>query len=241
MSTPRATRSRLSALVARLVKFHGRVAEPLPRDPYLFLLYEHVAYLADDATRLAAYRLLEKLVGTAPDAILSAPIAVLRKVTRAGGPIAFELRATRLQQVAQRVAGEWDGNLRAVLKHPYEDARRELMKYPSIGKPGAERILLVCGASTTLGLETNSMRVLARLGYGSETKDFARTYVSIQAAAARELPATVRARRTAYLVLRAHGQTVCRRSKPECGRCPLVRDCPTGRLNMMSHPSRRSS
>src|SRR5579864_4448692 len=106
----RAAATRLSKLVARLTKAHGKIAvQPAP-DPYLMLLWEQVAYLADDATRLTAYRMLEKLVGTKPDQILAAPLATLKKICRAGGPIAVETRALRLQKVAGRVADHWDGN-----------------------------------------------------------------------------------------------------------------------------------
>lgn len=229
MSSPR---NRLQAIVTKLAKFHGPIPVLPKPDPYLILLWEQVAYLADDATRLTAYRMLEKLVGVAPDEILTAPLATLRKIARAGGPIAVETRALRLQKVAGRVADHWGGNLAPVLKLPFEDARRELMKYPTIGKPGAERILLLCGAYTALGIDSNAMRVLLRLGYGAETGRYDKTYDSVQAAAQRELPDTVKARRTALLVLRAHGQTLCRRSRPECGRCPVRDDCPTGLVTM---------
>jgi endonuclease III len=220
----------LQRLVRVLRQFHGRrAAAPPVRDPYRLILLEQVAYLADDATRIAAFRLLESLVGTEPEAIIEAPMATLKRVTRAGGPIAFELRAKRLRFVAERVLDKWEGNLKPVLKLPFEEARRELMRYPTIGKPGAERILLLSGAHARLALDSNAMRVLLRLGYGRDLGRYDKTYDDVQGAAEREIPATVPARRTAHLVLRAHGQTLCRRSKPQCRGCPVRADCPTGR------------
>jgi len=229
---PRPTRtasSRLTRLIRRLRIFHGAPGAPPARDPYRLLLWEQVAYLADDSTRLAAYRLLEQHIGTRPADILDASDAALRAVTRRGGAIAASQRAERLRAVARRVLKVWDGNLRQILRLPLPEARRELTKYPAIGEPGAERILLLCGAHPVLGLDSNALRVLTRLGYGREYPEWAKTYRTVQTAAARELPLTVAARRQAYLLLRLHGQTLCRRSAPRCRDCPLEPDCPTGR------------
>lgn len=101
-------------------------------------MWEQVGYLADDADRLAAYELLEEKVGTTADAILAAPLAALRAVTRHGGAIAANERADRLRLIAERLVGEWDGDLNRVLELPFADARRELTKYPSIGEAGAD-------------------------------------------------------------------------------------------------------
>jgi endonuclease III len=199
------------------------------RDPYRLLLWEQVAYLASDAERLAAYRLLETSVGTDPAEILAAPAATLRAVARRGGSIGVAQRADRLRTVARRVFNQWEGKLQRVLKQPFKDARRELTRYPSIGEAGAERILLLSGAFPVLGLDSNALRVLLRLGYGREHAQWQRTYRAAQSAAEAELPETITARRSAYLLLRYHGQTLCRRSAPRCVECPLRRECPVGR------------
>lgn len=241
--------ARLQTVVRALQKQHGRrIAAPPVRDPYLLLLWEQVAYLADDATRLAAFRLLETDVGTAPNAIIEAPLSTLKRITRAGGSIAFDMRAKRLRFIAERVANVWEGNLTPVLSLPFDKARRELMRYPTIGKPGAERILLLCGAYPPLALDSNGVRVLLRLGYGRDLGRYDKTYQSVQAAAEVEIPATVTARRAAHLALRAHGEIVCRRSAPQCGGCVVLAQCPFGsgrvassgeRANEQTEESRR--
>ena len=221
--------SRLTELVRQLRSEYGPPVAPPVRDPYLLLLWEQVAYLADDAKRLEAYRLLETSVGTKPMEILGASDAALRTVTRRGSAIAASQRADRLRVVARRVLEVWGGSLRSAARLPLQEARHELAKYPSIGEPGAERILLLSGAHAVLGLDSNALRVLQRLGYGREYPQWAKTYRAVQAAAGAELPLTVAARRSAYLLLRQHGQALCRRSAPRCLQCPLRPDCPTGR------------
>lgn len=220
--------ARLFRLIQRLRKLHGAPVEPPSRDPYHLLLWEQVAYLASDAERLGAYRLLEQRVGLAPGKILGARRSVLEAVTRRGGAIGWRERAERLRQVAERVQDEWDGDLKAALRLPLDQVKRELARYPAIGNAGAERILLLTKAGPVLGLDSNALRVLQRLGYGRPLKSWDAQYRSAQEAASAELPVTVASRRSAFLLLRHHGQTICRRTAPRCSECPLLADCPTG-------------
>jgi endonuclease III len=134
--------------------------------------------------------------------------------------------------VARRVRIVWNGDLGPVLRLPTAEAVRELARYPSIGKPGAERILLLCGAAPVLALDSNAMRVLLRLGYGREGATYAQTHRMVQGAGEAELPQTVTARRRAHLLLRHHGQTICRRTHPRCHTCPLRIDCPSAETFM---------
>ena len=202
---------------------------PPVRDPFRLLVWEQVAYLSDDATRLAAFRILEADVGTKPESIMAAPAATLRLVTRAGGAIGADLRAKRIRFIAERALERWDGDLWPVIKLPYEDAVRELMRYPAIGRPGAERILLLTGAYRPLALESNGVRVLLRLGYGRDMGRYDKTYTSVQSAAAQEIAARGADRISAHYALRTHGQDLCRRANPLCARCPVRSDCPAGR------------
>jgi endonuclease III len=222
-------KTRLARLVQRLRRFHGPPTAPPVRDPYRLLLWEQVGYLADDDSRLAAYRLLEETVGTEPASVLGAPTTTLRAVARRGGSIGVAARAERLRAVAQRVLRDWEGSFDAVLRLPLRDARRELKRHPAIGEAGAERILLLSGAHPILALDSNAVRVLLRLGYGQEDARWDRCYRSAQAAAQDELRETVSVRRGAYLLLRHHGKTLCRRNAPRCHECPLRDDCPVGR------------
>ena len=205
--------------------------EPPVNDAYRLLLWEQVAYLGNDENRRAAFTLLQTTIGTDPRFILDASDESLRVVTRRGGAIAFVERAERLRAIADRVMSVWNGDLDQVLTRPFAEARKELTKYPSIGEPGAERILLLCGAHAVLALESNSLRVLHRLGFSRERKQWAAMYREAQEAAELELPRTIAARRIAYLLLRQHGETLCRRTRPRCLECPLRPDCPATQRN----------
>ena len=218
----------LSRLIDALGRQYGPVRSLAPKDPFQLLLWEYVAYLADDEARAAAFAELKATMGLRPAEIAAAPLPVLATIARFGGPIAVAQRATRMRDVAVTVRDKWDGSLRGVLRLPYLEARRLLKAFPSIGLPGADKILLLTGARPILALDSNALRVLLRLGYGREHKNYATSYASAQSAAMASLPKTVPALKTALLLLRHHGQELCRRNHPSCTICPLRSSCPFG-------------
>jgi endonuclease-3 len=207
-----------------LEALYGRPPAP-PSDPFELILREQVAYLADDETRDRAFRLLERSVGVDPKAIAAAEPEVLLAVTRSGGAIAPDARADRLRAAATLALEKWDGDLRRVLKLPFVEARRELERFPAIGEPGAEKILLFAGAHPVLALDSNGLRVLLRLGYGKESKSYSTTYRSAQRPASEELPKSCDRLADAFQLLRRHGQRLCTRARPACGRCPAAALC----------------
>lgn len=187
-----------------------------------------MAYLADDPTRAAAFAELKTSVGLRPAQIAEAPLPVLAAIARRGGSIAVALRAKRMHDVAVSVMEKRDGSLRPVLRLPYPEARRALKAFPSIGPPGADKILLLTGARPVLALDSNALRVLVRLGYGRERKSYAATYDGAHAAAMAVLPKSVPSLKSAFLLLRHHGRELCRRTAPRCTVCPVRGSCPFG-------------
>ena len=214
----------LAEILDRLEALYGPPRPPKATDPWHLILWENVAYLADDAQREKAFLALRKRLGTRPEQILSAPAAVLREIGAHG--IVPEQSVEKLRRCATIALEEFDGDLGPVLRLPVAAAKKALRKFPGIGDPGAEKLLLFAGVHPVLALESNGLRVLLRLGYGEEKKSYATTYRLVQAAVAAELRVDCAWLVRAHLLLRRHGQELCRRSGPRCGRCPLAADCP---------------
>jgi endonuclease III len=210
--------------VAALEKLHGRPLAPLPRDPFEWILWENVAYLVDDERRSAAYRALARATGLRADRIAKATPRTLRAVTALGG-MHPDARADRLREIAELALSEASPDLAHVLQRPIAQARKILRKFPGIGAPGADRILLLCGALRELALESNGLRVVIRLGYGQEKPSYAATYKSALEALAPELPRDAAWLARAHDLLRTHGRTLCKRSAPDCDACPLAPRC----------------
>jgi endonuclease-3 len=218
-------RTRLQRLLATLGDHQGP-QEPPSRDPWHLILWENVAYLAGDDARAAAFAALREATGLDPDSIGNCPEPVLRSAAAAGRMPGNQVRKLRECAALFRTVGD----PRKLAKLPLPEARKGLQEFPGIGEPGADKLMAFAGRQDVLALESNGLRVLLRLGYGSESKNYARSYRSAQAAAMAELPGHGPAHREAlvqaHLSLRAHGQQLCRRTAPQCGDCPLKADCP---------------
>ena len=134
--------------VEQLEDHYGPPSPPVTRDPFELILYENIAYLVSDDRREKAFRELKKRVGLRPADVLTAPLEQLAEITALGG-IFPELRARRLQESARMVRDEFGGNLRRALALDPAQARKALRKFPVIGEPGADKILLFTGTVPT--------------------------------------------------------------------------------------------
>ena len=221
---PRPVRSNLEKTIAQFARYYGPPAPPITNDPFELILLESVAYLVTDERREEAFKLLRKLVGTKPPQILGALSDDLLRVTRTGG-IGAEMRAGRLREIALIATTEFDGDLRRALKLPLAQAKQALRKFPSIGDPGAEKILLFTHTCPVPALDSNGLRVLLRLGFGEEKKNYSASYRSAQEAIKTEIVNDCDWLIRAYLLLRLHGKELCKTTKPKCESCPVRTDC----------------
>ena len=216
----------LRRILAILRKRYGPPLHPAAgRDPFALILWEMVAYLADDDTRRAAFEALRRRVGLSPAAVLAASLPVLTAICRLGGPVQPGERAKRMKLVAALDVDEFAGDLSQVLRWDYAKAVKALRNFPSVAEPGADRILMLCGSHPVLGLDSNALRVLCRLGYGEETRNYTRTYRSSRDAATAELPRNAAAMAQASLLLREHGKATCKSTVPRCEECPITAWC----------------
>ena len=208
----------VSRLLDRLESAYGPQEPTWPTDPYLFLIWWHCGYPASDAACAKGWELLEREVGTSVEKILKAPPSKLASALKPGGMFP-EVRATRLKEIAARVKDEFGGDLRAGLAGPVEKVRKTLRKFPNIAGPGADRILLFGGLAPVAAVPSNCTHVLVRILKGQERENYGVNYREAQSAIEAEVPAKLDARARAYLLLKRHGQDVCKRTKPRCEEC----------------------
>jgi len=214
----------LARQAAVLEAFHGPPPSPPVTDPFHAVLWENCAYLVDDARRAAVFRALATEVGLTPEAILATPQHALARIIDAGG-MQPGRRAEKLHDAATLAAEVGLPALTKLIRESPDKARRALKKFPGIGDPGADHILQLSHAMVTLAPESNGLRVLLRLGYGSERGDYAVQYRSVAKAVGPELKGEWRWLEKARSLLRTHGQEVCRRAAPQCETCPLTSSC----------------
>jgi endonuclease-3 len=213
----------LKTVIGKLAKLY-RPAKPLT-DPLAILVWENVGYLIDDARRAELFAEFSRTIGLTAPRIANAPMPVLTDIATRGG-MHPQKRAERLIEIGRLAIAECDGDIMGKLHTlPLPKARSLLKKFPSVGDPGADRILLFAGIAPQPCLESNGLRALVRLGVCAEGKSYAQTYKGAIAALIAEGADDAEWLKRAYLLLREHGKALCKRSVPQCEPCPLDAIC----------------
>lgn len=208
----------------KLESFHGHQEPCWPVDPYLFLVWWHCGYPASDAACGKGWEALNREAGTSQQQLLATPVPKLAQALKPGGMVP-ELRAMRLKEIASRIQNELGGDLRAALTGPLNEIRKTLKKFPNIGDPGADRIMLFADIAPLAAVPSNCVHVLVRILHGRERENYGTNYREAHVAIDAETPATFDSRKRAYLLLKKHGQELCKRTNPKCERCPVNSFC----------------
>jgi endonuclease-3 len=131
----------------------------------------------------------------------------------------------RLKEIAARVNDEFGGDLRSALVGTLAAIRKRLKSFPGIADPGADRMLLFAGIAPSAAVPSNCAHVLVRIRSGTEGDNYGATYREAQRTIEAEVPAKFDARTRAYLLLKRHGQKLCKRTNPKCDHCPVSASC----------------
>ena len=229
--------SDFKTLITALKRRYGAPVTPPAKGPFELVVWENACYLLPDERRAEVFEGLRQQVGLTPAAILGAERSTLLGLAKRGG-MRPETRVFRWLEIARITQEQFGGKLEQILKLPYNQAKKALKLFPTIGDPGAEKILMFCGVSTGLPLESNGLRVLTRIGYGRAEKDYGKTYRSVQEALTEEIPRKADELTRAHLLLRHHGKEICRTNTPLCRSCPVVALCayPMKQIKMFARP-----
>lgn len=217
----------LTEAIRRLSRTYGKPAPLVATDPFEMVVWESCAYLVDDERRRRVYDRLVARTGADPARLAGMPASALAALIEADGGMRPMMRAENLQRAANLVLDIGQAELRRLCRTEPDKARPLLKKFRGIADPGADKILMVSGSGETLGLESNGLRVLGRLGFGQVSADYTRTYRSVSLDVGKELPKSAAARIEAHRLLRLHGKTLCKTGMPLCAECPLAARCPS--------------
>ena len=216
-----------SKLIDKLQQHYGSPAPPFSTDPLEIVIWENIVYLANDQRRADAFATLKQTIGTRPEQILAAKHSALAVIGKAG--ILPDVSAEKLLSIAKIAFEEFDSDLSPVLKKPLPQAKKALKRFPTIGDPGAEKILLLTRSYAVMALDSNGLRVLCRVGFAEEQKNYPATYRLVLDVIRGQLPGDYDSLIRAHQLLRQHGQELCKPSKPRCTECPVRDGCNYGR------------
>ena len=223
--TPAATKPiPLSRLLDLLEKHYGTQFAPWPTDPYEFIVWWHCGYPQSTARCTKGWDSLRKTIGVAPVKILAATPEKLTVALKPGGMVP-ELRAQRLREVAMRVQHQFGSGLRAALTGSVKEMKKLLKTFPNIADPGADRILLFAGIAPVAAVPSNNVAPLMRILHGFEREYYGANYRESQEIIEQQVAASAAARTRAYLLLKIHGEELCKRTNPKCEECPVRTYC----------------
>jgi endonuclease III len=225
----------IDEILRELEKLYGPQRLAGPTDPYEMILFLNSAYPATDTKCAKGFETLKREVGVSPDKILASPKARLAKLLRPFGMLPEE-RVERLKDIARRVKKEAAGDLKAALKKNIprkldpagkglRAAKKLLQEFPVIGEPSADKILLFARLAPVAAVPSAMLHVPMRIWFGGEGKNYAADYRQAREVLSNALPEEFEPRQRAYLLLKKHGQEICKRSKPKCETCPLTSHC----------------
>jgi endonuclease-3 len=225
----------LDAILERLEQLYGPQKAVGPHDPYEMIVFVNCGYPATDVSCSKGFEALKREVGLKPENLLDAHKAKLEKLMRLGG-IVPELRAEKLKEIARLVNEEFGKNLPAALKKCMVEEKKQpgkgirgaksmLQKFPVIGEPGAEKILLFSRLAPVAAVPSACVDVPMRIWFGDAGRNYAADYRAAREVLNAGLPESFGARQRAYLLLKKHGQETCKRSRPKCELCPVTAQC----------------
>ena len=232
--------SKLEQILETLEETYGPQKLAGPTDPYEMIVFLNCGYPARDGKCAKGFEALKREVGVQPNKLLAVSKTKLAKLIRPS-VILPAVCAQRLKDIARRVKNDLDGDLAATLQKRMDEAKRKagngsaekslratkrvLREFPTIGEPSAEKILLFSGLAPIAAVPSAFVDVPIRLFVGEPGKNYAADYVAAREILDSGLPKTFGARQRAYLLLKKHGQEICKRSKPKCEVCPLTARC----------------
>lgn len=212
-------------VVARLSKLYRSPEPASPTTPFALIMWKNIGYLIEDDERAALFAEFRSRVGLSPQAIAGASYATLMDIAKRGG-MRPQDRIVKWRAIAAIAIEHADGDLDRTLSTLSATKARSLLKrFPGIGDPGADEILLLSGFDARPSIESNGLRALLRLGFCEEGASYAASYRSAIAVLVEQGKPSRQWRILALRTLRAHGQALCKRSAPKCLACPLQSTC----------------
>src|SRR3974390_3069968 len=129
-----------ATLIDHLAQLYGEPAPPAVTEPFAMILWENVAYLANETKRAEAGAEWRTRVGLTPAAIRKAKDNVLLAIASKG--IVAAGTVEKLRGAADIARASFSAAPAPSLDKPLVAAKKDLRKFTAIGEPAAEKILL---------------------------------------------------------------------------------------------------
>lgn len=130
----------------------------------------------------------------------------------------YHIKAGRLQNLFAMIAEQWDNDLEYLLQQPVAVLREQLLSVKGIGPETADSLVLYAAEQPIFVVDTYTHRILLRHEIISEDAD----YFQIQELFMDNLEEDAALFNEYHALLVRVGKQFCKKSKPQCGGCPLA-------------------
>ena len=213
MAAPAIVSNSFSLRLLRWFDQHGRKDLPWQQDitPYRVWVSEIMLQQTQVATVIPYY---QRFMARFPD-VASLAAAHIDEVLALWTGLGYYARARNLHRAAQTVISDWEG--------VFPSQQDDIQTLPGIGRSTAAAITsIACGGSAAI-LDGNVKRVLSRHAAIDGWPGKREVEQQLWALAEQYTPSERTADYTQAIM--DLGATLCRRSKPDCERCPVADDC----------------
>jgi endonuclease-3 len=210
-------RARVRRIRDRLRELYGRPFAPPHGHGLDELILTVLSQSTNDRNRDVAFLALRRDFENWA-AVRDAPNADVERSIRPGG--ISKVKSARIQDILRDIdIDTFDEHLAAL---SVNDARRELVALPGVGRKTAACVLLFAYGKRDIPVDTHVSRVGTRLGLFREGAPFEELHDAM-------LDLTPRGQELEFHVnLLRHGRRTCHSRRPKCDECALLRLCPTG-------------
>lgn len=177
------------------------------KDPYKVLIRTILSQRTrDENTDQATANLFNKY----PDinSVANAPVEDIEELVHPAG--FYHVKAARIQEVSQIIIDEYDGVV--------PDNMKELLDLPGVGRKTANCVLVFAFCKPAIPVDTHVHRISNRWGLVN-TKKPEETEMELMKIAPKELWIDLND------IMVQFGQTICKPTSPQCGKCPLTGLC----------------
>ena len=149
-------------------------------------------------------------------ALAALPVEELAEYIRPAGY--YNIKAGRLHNLFAMIAQQWDNDLDFLLQQPAAVLREQLLSVKGIGPETADSMVLYAAEQPVFVVDTYTHRILSRHEIIPEEAD----YFQIQEVFMDNLAEDTALFNEYHALLVQVGKHFCKKSKPQCGGCPLA-------------------
>lgn len=132
----------------------------------------------------------------------------------------FNVKAKKLKAFTRHLRDNHRGSLKRLFQKPTPELREELLSLWGIGEETADSMVCYAAERPVFVMDAYTKRIAERF-YNRKFAD----YPALQSFFTSQLEQDTQLFNEFHALFVAHGKSVCTKSRPKCGECPINKNC----------------